>query len=355
MHTPSDADLMRFIAGDCSSAEARRIDEWLSESSANETRAHALRAIWSVPRPIPAVDVDVDALWTRLRTRMESREARPVIDFAPRTENRLWAFATRYRRAAAIAAAFLVAIASGSAIRQIQRDARVSLRKAPAAREYFTGRGERATIQLSDGSHITLAPLTRVRILPGFGVRTRELVVDGEAILDVVHDESRPFRVHAGSAVAEDIGTRFVIRAYAGDSAVTVAVAEGAVSLGRTRDTTVAAFSQSAEGVVVRAGEFGQLGGGGQVTMRHEVHLADRFGWASGSLSFDDTSLDEVSRTLERWYDVKVVVGDSTMRARRLTGRFQGQSPHEILGAIAITLDAELEWRGGMVTISPRR
>jgi transmembrane sensor len=353
MHTPSDADLMRFVAGGCSSAEARRIDEWLSESSANETRADALRAIWSVPRPIPAVDVD--ALWSGLRTKMESREARPVIDFAPRTESRLWALAIRHRRSGAIAAAFLVAIASGSAIRQIQRDARAALRKAPVAREYSTGRGERATIQLSDGSHITLAPLTRVRILPGFGVRTREVVVDGEAILDVVHDESRPFRVHAGSAVAEDIGTRFVIRAYAGDSAVTVAVAEGAVSLGRRRDTTVSAVTQSAEGVVVRAGEFGQLGGGGQVTMRHETHLADRFGWADGTLSFDDASLEEVRRTLERWYDVKVFVSDSTMGVRRLTGRFQGQSPHEVLGAIAITLGAELEWRGGVVTISPRR
>jgi len=353
MHTPSDAELARFITGDCSSVEVKRIDQWLSESAAHQARVNGLRTIWDVPRPI--ADANVDALWFGLRTRMQTQELRPVIDFAPRTENRLRTFVLRYRRAAGIAAAFLVAIASGAAIRQIQRDARASLRRFPGAREYSTGRGERVDLQLSDGSHVTLAPLTRIRILPGFGEQAREITVDGEAILDVVHDESRPFRVHAGTAVAEDIGTRFVIRSYANDSAVTVAVAEGAVSLGRKPDTTASPVSRSAEGVVVRAGEFGQLGGGGHVTSRHQANIADHFRWATGDLSFDDASLDEVRHTLERWYDVKVLVADSGMRARRLTGHFRGQSSHAILGAIAITLGAELEWRGTTVTMSPRR
>jgi ferric-dicitrate binding protein FerR (iron transport regulator) len=353
MHTPSDAELVRFITGDCSSVEAKRIDQWLAESVAHQVRINGLRAIWDVPRPI--AEVNVDALWFGLRAKIQTHELRPVIDFAPRTESRLWAFAIRYRRVVGIAAAFLVAIASGAAIRQIQRDARAALRRAPPAREYSTGRGERVDLQLSDGSHVTLAPLTRVRILPGFGEQTREIVVEGEAILDVVHDESRPFRVHAGTAVAEDIGTRFVIRSYAGDSAVTVAVAEGAVSLGRKRDTSASNVVHSAEGVVVRAGEFGRLGGSGHATTRHQQTIADHFRWATGDLSFDDASLDEVRQTLERWYDVKVLVADSTMSARRLTGRFQGQGSHAILGAIAITLGAELEWRGTTVTMSPRR
>ncbi|MEO8620305.1 MAG: FecR domain-containing protein [bacterium] len=353
MHTPSDAELARFITGDCSSVESKRIDQWLSESDAHHARVNTLRTLWDIPRPI--AEVNVDALWFGLRARMKTQELRPVIDFAPRTENRLHTFVIRYRRAAGIAAAFLVAIASGAAIRQIQRDARAGIRHVPTAREYSTGRGERVDLQLSDGSHVTLAPLTRVRILPGFGVQTREIRVDGEAILDVVHDESRPFRVHAGSAVAEDIGTRFVIRSYASDSIVTVAVAEGAVSLGRKPDTASSPVVHSAEGVVVRAGEFGQLGGSGRVTTRPQASIADHFRWARGDLSFDDASLDEVRQTLERWYDVKVLVADSSMRARRLTGRFQGQSSHAILGAIAITLGAELEWRGTTVTMSPRR
>ncbi|MEP7002847.1 MAG: FecR domain-containing protein [bacterium] len=353
MHTPSDAELARFITGDCSSVDVKRIDQWMSESAAHQSRVHSLRALWDVPRPVAAVNVD--ALWFGLRARMQTQELRPVIDFAPRTENRSWAFVIRYRRAAGIAAAFLIAIASGAAIRQIQRGARAALRHVPAARAYSTGRGERVDLQLSDGSHVTLAPLTRVRILPGFGVQTREIDVDGEAILDVVHDASRPFRVHAGTAVAEDIGTRFVIRSYASDSAVTVAVAEGAVSLGRMRDTTSPPAVHSAEGVVVRAGEFGQLGGSGHATTRRQEGIANHFRWARGDLSFDDASLDEVRQTLERWYDVKVLVADSSMRARRLTGRFQGQSSHAILGAIAITLGAELEWRGTTVTMRPRR
>ena len=107
----------------------------------------------------------------------------------------------------------------------------------PAVEEpthYSTMRGQYATIQLTDGSHVTLAPQSRLTIPAAFATGPRDISLEGEAIFDVHHDVAHPFRVHANGARVEDIGTRFDLRAYASDSSVTVAVAEGSVALGAT-------------------------------------------------------------------------------------------------------------------------
>ncbi len=77
--------------------------------------------------------------------------------------------------------------------------------------------------------------------------------LEGEGYFEVTHDARRPFRVHAGDALTEDLGTRFVVRAYPELAAVDVAVAEGVVSLRRhpPRGTRGAGAGDSA---VIRAG-----------------------------------------------------------------------------------------------------
>src|SRR5437016_1358078 len=79
-------------------------------------------------------------------------------------------------------------------------------------------------------------------------------------------------------AVAEDIGTRFDLRAYAEDSLVAVAVAEGAVALGRgavPAETARRDGRPVAEGIVVRPGEIATLAPNGAVTTARGAALAD--------------------------------------------------------------------------------
>ena len=60
---------------------------------------------------------------------------------------------------------------------------------------------------LSDGTRVIIGPLSSVKIAAGYGQASREVEVSG-AWFDVVHDESRPFTVHAGGATIVDIGIR---------------------------------------------------------------------------------------------------------------------------------------------------
>src|SRR5690349_5983425 len=119
----------------------------------------------------------------------------------------------------AIAASLILAV--GAALWLRHDDTPTQAAAEPAAREFATGRGQRATIRLVDGSRVELGYASTLRVRQIDGGR-RELFLEGEAVFDVVHDESRPFIVHAANATTEDLGTVFSVRAYPGDSAVRV-------------------------------------------------------------------------------------------------------------------------------------
>ena len=347
---PSDAELARYLARDCSGPEIRRIDEWLAHDESHVARLNAVREIWKSPVVLPPVNVD--ALWSRVRSRT-TRPAPSIVSsptaILPRRAPDL---AVHSRFLGSMAAVVLVAISLSTVM---ERGGTLNSSPAPSgARGYYTARGEHAMVQLLDGSRVTLAPLSTLRILPGFGERTRELSLEGEAMLDVVHDSTRPFRVYVGAAVAEDIGTRFDIRGYADEGSVTVAVAEGAVLLGRRPDSATGDAKRAAEGVLIRGGGLGRLDEHGRIASRDAAKIGEYFGWANDTLVFDATPMDDVRRSLERWYHVQIRIDDAALRARRVTARFDRHAVRAVIDALATTLDASAEWKGDVVTLVPR-
>ncbi len=348
---PTDAELVQHLRGASAPADARRIDDWLAASDDNRRRLDALRTIWNASAT--RHDTDVDALWSRVaeRTTLSDtrRDTRPV----PVPRLAIARPAPSRPPIIPIIAAAAVIVAASAAFVYVERERMPTMQAVTTtvpAREYATGRGERSTIRLSDGTTVTLAPLTRVHVLPGFGHASRELSIDGEAIVDVVHDATRPFRVYIGNAVAEDIGTRFAVRSLADDGAVSVAVAEGSVSLGLRSDTV------KSQRTILEAGGVGSVDREGHVSRSTTSAMGEYFGWAEGHLSFDDVPLAEVQRTLSRWYNVELRVDDSTLRARRITARFEGQSARSIVSALAITLGADsVSWNGTTATLRSAR
>jgi transmembrane sensor len=82
-----------------------------------------------------------------------------------------------------------------------------------APRPYATAIGQRQTVNLEDGSSITLNTQSRVSVL--FGPREREVrLLTGEVFFHVAHDPDRPFRVFSNGILLEDLGTDFNVYNY---------------------------------------------------------------------------------------------------------------------------------------------
>src|SRR5437773_12155326 len=254
---PNAAALARYLSGESGPAEAEAIRRWIEVDPERHRSLEELKAAWSAAAE-QSGSWDLDAMWSRNAAQMAAPPARPMLeggrDVGPvhRGGTQRWPLL----RWGAIAAT--VVLVSGAAIWQ--------LRHQPPApmREVVTARGQRAELRFGDCSRVLLGVASRLRFPATFG-RARDVELDGEAYFDVQHDAARPFRVHAAGTVTEDLGTQFVIRSYATDTAVRVGVASGRVAV-RRQDS-------SADGLPPTRGDPAVVAPAGRLKLTRNVEL----------------------------------------------------------------------------------
>lgn len=199
---------------------------------------------------------------------------------------------------------------------------------------FATERGQRSTVQLADGTRITLAPLSRITLSPTFYQGERRVKLTGEALFDVATDSLNPFIVDLDQASVTVLGTVFDVRAFEEDQEVKVSVVEGAVAFkshGAVRDT-----------VVLRRNHIGSLRNGA-LSVRAQADLAAYLAWTEGRLVFEKAPFDLVERELERWYNIEVNLEADPRKVDLLTVSFKDEPLGEVLNVIASTL--RLEYR----------
>lgn len=275
----------------------------------------------------------VDAEWARLHQRVEAIAVDPP---APRVWRRL------------ITAAVAASVVIGTAIVWQRSPGLHASRDALEWRVATTPPAGRATVRLSDNSVVTLGPSTTLRY--AVTRARREVVIEGMANFSVVHDESRPFVVRADNAVATDIGTEFVVRNYATDSAVTVAVTSGAVSLSAARGQS---SSDGSPAVLLRAGAVGRVQRDGIPRLNPAADALTASAWMNEKLIFQNATLAEVAVELGRWFDVTVSIEDATLASRRITAVYSAPSLDGVLDALSTTVHARYTRRGTAISIAP--
>lgn len=80
-----------------------------------------------------------------------------------------------------------------------------------AASTYGTQVGEQRSVQLADGSVVRLDTNSRIRVKLSGSERQIDLL-EGQALFEVAHDTSRPFRVRADAMTVTALGTVFDVR-----------------------------------------------------------------------------------------------------------------------------------------------
>jgi|SRR5688572_5706717 len=341
--SPDWEALARHLSGESSPEEAARIEALLAARPDDREMLTALeRAVSEHAAEAPA-GLDVEAALAQVKARKDfSGPALTVhanrTPAAPPTR-------TRWRVAVpAIAAAAVLAIGLASWLRPGNGPVEQAALE-PAPRFLGTGVGVRDSLQLPDGSRVVLGPMSSVSVAAGYGEKSREVEIRGDAWFDVVHDEAKPFTVRAGSATIVDIGTKFAVRSDAPEG-VAVSVTEGSVSLRPVN-------SALQQGVILKAGDNGLVKSGGEVVTRRGGANPDDLAWLRGSLVFREAPVDEVKASMRRWYGLELRFADSSLASRHITATFNGESPDRVLDVLKLILGAEIERRGDTAIVRP--
>lgn len=308
--------LDRYLAGEATAEDHAAVDAW---ANAQPDRTAALAWLKTQARS-DEPQLSADDAWHRFQKR--------PIPLVTRKPGPMWRIAAAIVLVAGLGAAWAALRTRGAT--------------EPTMSETFALDGQRTSVTLNDGTRIALNGGSRLRYASDFGEKHRDVYLDGEGFFEVRHDERRPFRVYVANGVAEDVGTKFTVRAYPADTMVHVAVSEGIVAIGRDSAT-----------VRVNAGELGVLTRSGLATVSRVESLDRYVAWTTGALVLDGATLAHAARELERWYGVRVVVTDSALGKRLITARFRNESVKQALDALAIATAARVRDSAGVFIISP--
>ncbi len=168
-----------------------------------------------------------------------------------------------------------------------------------------TPKGRQFQLVLPDGSKVWLNAASSIRYPVIFKGSERKVDITGEAYFEVARNESMPFRVNTGNgAEIEVLGTHFNVNSYNDEGKISTTLLEGSVKVTRN----------GSGGVVLIPGQQAQVSSAGQtnqtasaVRVLNNVDVERVMAWKNGVFNFQDATLEEVMRQLERWYDIEVV------------------------------------------------
>jgi transmembrane sensor len=338
----------RHLAGDATPADEAELRRWLAEGPGNEDLLNELRAMHSPTRGRSGRTWNVDAAWSRLAGRTAEERAAGPLALEPRPAARR--MQRRVIAWPAVASASAAVVAAGFVAMLWRTPTLVDAPKTVATvpeRVYTSARAQQLRLTLGDGTRVVLNAGSTLRHAVTFATTSRDVELEGEAHFDVVHDETRPFRVHARGGVAEDLGTRFVVRAYPESPALQVVVAHGTVSLARD--------GASADARVLAPGQLGRLEPDGRVSVEQVADVDRWTSWTQGALVLDGLSLAQAAAEIGRRFDVRVVVPDESLARRRVSARFRDEPLPRVLDALSLALGAEWSGDGVMVVIRRAR
>jgi ferric-dicitrate binding protein FerR (iron transport regulator) len=344
-----DAELLdRYLAHECSEAEDAIVRRYLMARPDLATSLATFLAELEDERSRPAPP-DARESWMRLRGRLRETEgeslpvpgrspsARKVSDTRPR---HLFALLPSRRNGSGWRRIVYTSVAAGFVIVAVYRVARRDTDPAesrPPEESFATANRERAELRLSDGTRIRLAPASHIRVAADYGEHERAVYLEGQGYFEVKHDETRPFVVYAGGAIARDVGTEFAVRSYPEDRAVQVVVRTGGVAM---------------SGVgLLDAGDVGRLGIDGTSSLTRGVAVDSLLTWLDGRLVFHDAPLATVIAELRRWHDVDVHLADPALGKLPFTGALTDASFRSSISLVAATLGLQVRNTRDRVTL----
>lgn len=360
MNSEPDTILIRYFSGEISAEERHALEAWLASDPDNHGALERLRELWEASTDIPYTP-DTESALKALKERAVLRAAGPIDLDVERVRGsgarRASVTGTRSRipRTLRIAAMIAAVLGGGVVVQQMILQPRSDTGETTDPRVVATGPGQLRTLVLGDGTTVMLSVASRLEVPAEYGRSARNLYLIGEAYFDVTHDAGRPFRVRTSRGIAEDLGTRFNVRAYPETAALEVVVAEGSVALSRTPPARPEEGDPAAEtraAAVIEAGDLGRLEADGMVLVEHDVDLATRLAWIERRLAFDQMPLREVLAQLGRWYDLDTQVTDSTLASQPVTVSFDNEALSEVLELLASAVGARYERSGRKVTFS---
>lgn len=208
--------------------------------------------------------------------------------------------------------------------------------------DYRTAAAELRSIRLPDGSSVDLGPESAIVVAFTDDLR-RVTLLAGQAFFDVrpqSASERRAFSVDAANGTTTALGTQFVVENL--DDRAAVTAVEHQIEVGLTPKAPSGLQAKRSGSLVLSPGEtvqYSELKGLGPV---ERTAPGAATAWRQGMLVFDAAPLGDVVTRLNRYRHGRIIVMNSALARRRVSGVFPTKDLANVVDTIATELGARV-------------
>ena len=315
----TDDLLVKYMLGEASPGESAQVEEWLAEGEENRAYYHGLQRVWEASRSLASTsEVDTDAAWQRLRTRIHGGGQEAVV----RPVRRLgW-----WR----VAALFVLII--GAAILTYT----LVNREAPVQELSLRTTDKPLSDTLSDGSVVMLNKNSVITYPSRFKEDTRTIALQGEAFFSVTPNKEKPFVVQVNDVTIKVVGTSFNVRSEEGETEVIV-------------ETGVVQVTRAGKTVELRPKEKVSIEPTDTALVK-EAEPEELYNYyRTREFVCDNTPLWKLVDVLSEAYNARIVIDRPSLRGLPLTATFNNESLDQVLEVISLTFGITVTREGDTI------
>lgn len=188
-------------------------------------------------------------------------------------------------------------------------------------------KGQKANVTLPDGSEVWVNSDSKLSYGSRFNTQERVLQLEGEAYFEVSPDKNRPFIVETGAISVQALGTSFDVKNYKEEANVSTVLMTGKVQVKSKKGCLILQPNEKA----VFDKNTGTMR---KTSVGNAPHYAD---WKYNLLSFHAETFGTIARTLERYYNTRIVFESESLKKYRFTGSIGNTSLESILQILSLT------------------
>ena len=185
-----------------------------------------------------------------------------------------------------------------------------------------TQSNERITFYLPDSTKVILNSKSSLAYQEDF-LSQRNVVLEGEAFFDVVHDQSHPFTVHTEDIEVMVLGTEFNVNTSS--ALETVSLEHGKVNV---------TIPDNGMNVTLFPNEEVVYDPISKNIDKRRFDPSEALAWKDDVLTLEDVSLNAALPKINNYYGIRLVPRDTTVANTSIQGVFKGKNMEEFKEAI---------------------
>jgi len=236
--------------------------------------------------------------------------------------------------------------------------------------EISTKNGSKTNLVLPDGTKVWLNAGSEMTYDKNYGIKIREVTLNGEAYFDVKKNAEKPFIIHTAKMEIKVLGTAFNVKCYKGEKTFETSLIRGSIEV-TLKDRLEKILMKPNEKLIINTEEKEKITAApnkimpvstsskpiillSNLTIYSKDNTVVETAWVQNRLVFVSETFEDIALMMERWYGIKIIFTNEMLKKAKFTGSFEKESITEALNAMQLLSPFNYGIINNIVTISAK-